>query len=81
MCEILNEPAKTIIDIKVELLKDMRILRGNAHKQEEAVRIILATCQSAYNVDTKLHDLIVGNETIAEFIRRHEYILTQQKGA
>ena len=80
MCEILNEVVKTPIDIKIELLKEMVILRSNAHKQEEAVRIILATCQSEAQMDIKLHDLIVGNETIAKFVRRHEYILTQQKG-
>lgn len=66
---------KTPIDIKIDYLKEMGILRKNSAKQEAAVRAILATCTNGTQRDIKLHDLIVGNETVAEFIQRHEHIL------
>jgi hypothetical protein len=71
---------KSPIDIKIDYLHEMGVLRSNATKQEEAIRIILATCTNGTQRDIKLHDLIVGNETVSEFIRRHEHILVQQKG-
>lgn len=67
----LNETANPI-DEKIELLQDLCVLRKGAVKQEEAVRKILATCQSDRQLDIKVHDLVCGNETIKQFIGRHK---------
>ena len=69
--EIITNP----IDEKIEILHDFCILRPNAHKQEAAVRNILSACANEQQMDTKLHDLILGDETVKEFINRHSTLL------
>lgn len=59
-----------IIDEKIELLHDFCILRGNAHKQEQAVRNILANCKTEVQMEQKLHNVLKGEETLKDLIMR-----------
>ena len=60
------------IDAKIEILRDFCVLRPNACRQEAAVRAILSSCANERQMEIKLHDLILGDETIKEFIARHK---------
>ena len=60
------------IDEKIELLHDFCILRKNATKQEAAIRNILSTCKSEIQMEQKLYNVLHGNETLKDLIKREE---------
>jgi hypothetical protein len=76
MYEIYGE--RSLVDEKIELLKDFCILRRGATKQEEAVRNILATCDSEIQMEQKLYNMLHGKETIKEFISKNHMLLMRQ---
>ena len=60
------------IDEKVSLLHDFCILRKGATKQEAAIRNILANCPSEIAMEQKLYNVLRGNETLKDLIKREE---------
>ena len=58
------------INEKIEIMNDLCILRKNATKQETAIRNILSACKNEIQVDQKLHNVILGNETLKDLIKR-----------
>ncbi len=65
------------IDKKVSLLYDMCILykRGkNADNREEMVRKLFASYQNEQQIDNTAHDLVVGNSTLNEILKRKGYL-------
>ena len=66
-----NEMAdRNIVDDKIELLKDFCILRKGATKQEESVRIILSNCPNELAMERKLFNVLHGNESLKDLIKR-----------
>lgn len=65
------------IDVHIEHLQELGILRPNATKQEEAIRKILENCKTAdgkydeFKMSRLLHDLWTGNKTIKQFIDKY----------
>ena len=57
-----------LIDAKIEILYDMVILRrkkgGASDLREMQVRELLEKCESRYDMDTLLHDVVRGNMSI-----------------
>ena len=53
------------VDAKIDILYDMEILRrkkgGASDLREMQVRELLAKCESRYEMDTILHDVVRGN--------------------
>jgi hypothetical protein len=66
-----QESKQAIINEKIALLRDFCILGYNATRQEESVRIILGNCASELQMEQKLHDVLVGKETLKAFIKRY----------
>lgn len=65
------------IDKKVSFLYDMCMLckhKGHADKREQAVRELLASYQSETQIDNVAHDLILGNYTLEDLLKRKGYI-------
>ena len=60
------------INEKISILRDFNILKYNSHKQEDAIRKILGNCKSEIQIDQKLHDILCGNETLKDLIKREE---------
>jgi hypothetical protein len=60
----------TYINEKIEILHDLCILRSNATKQEAKLKDILNTCKTEIQIDQILHNVICGNETIKDLIKR-----------
>lgn len=61
------------IDKKVSLLYEMRILlkrTKGADDREEAVRKLLASYQTERQIDNAVHDVIVGNYTLNQMLKR-----------
>lgn len=63
---------KTPIEVHLENLQQMCILRKNATKQRAAVERILKGCKDEYEMSRKLHDLWTGKKTVEEFIAQYE---------
>lgn len=57
----------TVIDKKINLLKDFCILKLH-DKREYALRKALAQCKSEYEITAALHDIIIGNKTLNEYL-------------
>jgi hypothetical protein len=65
------------IDKKVSLLYDLCMLckrRKGVDKREEAVRELLASYQNETQMDNAVHDIIVGNCTLEELLKRKGYM-------
>lgn len=62
---------KTPIEVHLDNLKQLGILRSNATKQKEAIEDILNNCKDEYEMSRKLHDLWVGNKTVEQFIAQY----------
>ena len=62
---------KTPIEVHLDNLKQLGILRRNATKQKEAIEDILKNCKDEYEMSRKLHDLWVGNKTVEQFIAQY----------
>lgn len=65
------------VDKKVSLLYDMCILlkrRKGVDDREGAVRKLLSAYQSERQVDNAIHDIIVGNYTLNELLKRKGYL-------
>ena len=60
----------TYINEKIEILHDLCILRPNAHRQEDALKNILGTCKTEIQIDQKVHNVILGHETLKDLIKR-----------
>lgn len=60
-----------LINDKIKILKDFCILSKGRSKSEPAVRNILKGCDTEYQMENKLHDLLCGNETLQAFITRN----------
>lgn len=58
------------INEKIEIMNDLCILRKNAPKQETALRNILSACENEIQIDQKLHNVLCGNETLKDLIKR-----------
>lgn len=61
-----------IVEEKIELLHDFRVLLSNATKQEATIRNVLTLCPSYIRMEHKLHNILYGNETVKDFIKREE---------
>lgn len=57
----------TVINKKVNLLKDFCILRLH-DKREPVLREVLAQYKSEYEITTALHNIIIGHTTLDTFI-------------
>ena len=65
------------IDKKVSLLYDMCILikrRAGIDDREEAVRKLLSSYQTEQQVDNVVHDVIIGNYTINDMLKRKGFL-------
>lgn len=58
------------INEKIEILRDLCILRPNAKRQESAIRDILGDCRTEIQIDQLLHNVLCGKETLKELIAR-----------
>ena len=61
----------TPIEVHLNNLKELGILRGNATRQKEVIESILKDCKDEYEMSRKLHDLWVGNKTVEQFINQY----------
>lgn len=62
---------KTPIEVHLENLVQLGILRGNSTKKKEAIESILKGCKDEYEMSRKLHDLWTGNKTVEQFIAQY----------
>lgn len=65
------------IDKKVSLLYDLCMLykrRNGVDKREQAVRELLASYQSEMQMDNAVHDIVVGNYTLNDLLKRKGYM-------
>lgn len=65
------------IDKKVSLLYDMCMLvkdEKNPDEREEAVRKLLASYGNEIRIDNAVRDVIVGNHTLNELLKRKGYM-------
>lgn len=62
------------IDAKIDILYDMIILRrrkgGVSDLREFEVRTLLAQCESRYEMDTILHDVVRGNMSLNALLNK-----------
>ena len=58
------------INEKIEILHELCILRSNATQQEAKLKNILGTCNTEIQVDQILHNVLCGNETLKDLIKR-----------
>ena len=58
----------TVIDKKMNLLKDFCILKDNDYKKESTLRKVLAQYNSEYDITVALHDIILGRQTLDDFL-------------
>jgi hypothetical protein len=75
-----KKPANPVSE-KLRVLRHFGILTSNATVQKEQVRTILASCTSEAQMDVKLYNVLRGNETIKEFIARHNELLKKKNQA
>lgn len=66
-----EERARTPIEINMENLVQLGIVKSNAIKQKRAIKNILKNCESEFEMSRKLHDLWVGNKTVDQFIAQY----------
>lgn len=57
------------VEKKISVLYDMYILR-NHDAREEAVRKLLLSYETPMRMDNAIHDVIVGNYTLNEWLKR-----------
>ena len=70
-------PLEEQIDKKVSLLYDMCILfkrRKDTRERERAVRKMLASYETERQMDNAVHDVIVGNYTLNDLLKRKGYL-------
>ena len=63
---------KTPIEVHLDNLVQLGIVRSNATRQKEAIESILKNCKNEYEMSRKLHDLWTGKKTVEEFIAQYE---------
>lgn len=59
---------KDLINYKIRVLRELYILDKRMTRREAQVRIILGKCDSWFEMDRKLRDLVRGKIEIDEFI-------------
>lgn len=65
------------VDKKVSLLYDLCVLHRNGKNKdarEQAVRGLLASCKSEKQIDNAVHDVVMGNYTLNELLKRKGYL-------
>lgn len=65
------------VDKKVSLLYDLCVLykrRNCADNREEAVRQLLSSYETERQIDNAVHDIIVGNYTLNDLLKRKGYL-------
>jgi transcriptional regulatory protein LevR len=62
---------KTPIEVHLENLVQLGILRRNSVKRKNAIEDILKGCKDEYEMSRKLHDLWTGNKTVEQFISQY----------
>lgn len=72
-----TEPTNIAIEVekKVSLLYDLCVLRKRGFKadeREEAVRKLLLSYETPLRMDNAIHDVVVGNCTMNELLKRKE---------
>lgn len=66
-------PFETEVEKKISLLYDLCVLNKryvNATEREEAVRKLLLSYGSPVRMDNAVHDVIVGNCTMSELLKK-----------
>lgn len=59
-----------IINEKIKILRHFGIIESGNIEQKEAVRKILSNCKSEIAMEQKLYNVLRGNETLDNLIRR-----------
>ena len=65
------EPKEDIIEKKINMLYDMRILRKTPRSRdprEKAVRDVLASYQTEIGISNALHDIVRGDKSLRQFL-------------
>ena len=65
------------VDKKVSLLYDLCVLyryRGSHDKREESVRNLFTSYRSEVQMDNAVHDILVGNYTLNDLLKRKGYL-------
>lgn len=65
------DPINTMVEKKISLLYDFRILKFHDSRANN-VRAILCRCPNEYAMTRQLRDLLVGNITLDDWIKRGE---------
>ena len=59
-----------IVEEKIGVLRDFKVLLSNASIQEATMRNILTLCKSDIRMEQKLHNVLYGNEPLRDLIDR-----------